>query len=175
MSVVVINTPESTSQITNLTAKHIQQAAVDISLENVWEMSGLFQIDEDKKVMRATNQLKPDADGYFELEDGKAYEISFDHDISIGHDEAALIVTRSTLVRNGLTLVSGLWDPSFVGRGGCCLHVKGGPARIKQGTRVGQFVLWKVLNAQGKYDGDYGLNADGSLKAMEAKYHATLH
>lgn len=171
MSIVVVNTDESTTQLSNISQDCVQQAAVDIRLENVWRMEGEFVINEDNKQHRSTVMLECDDDGYYHLQPG-SYEISFDHDISIGQDEAALVITRSTLVRNGLLCASGLWDPGFVGRGGCCLHVNGGPARIKKGTRVAQFVVWKTLNPQGEYDGDYGLNSDGTPKDMELKYHA---
>lgn len=170
MTIVVVNTEHSTTTLSNIDDVCMQQAAVDLRLENVWHMRGLFTIDEESKQHRQTNKATVDTEGYFLLNEG-VYEVSFDHDISIGADEASLVITRSTLVRNGCQLVSGLWDPKFEGRGGCALHVKGGQLRIKPGTRVGQFVTWKVANAQGAYDGSYGLNADGTPKEMEAKYH----
>lgn len=170
MSIVVVNTEQSTSVLSNIAEKNVQQAAVDINLENVWVMEGVFQIDEKEKTPRKTRQLKHDFEGYYFLEPG-AYEISFDHDIKIGPDEAGLVVTRSTLIRNGIICASGIWDPGFDGRGGCCMHVNGGPIRIKKGTRVAQFVLWKVVNAQGSYDGSYGKTSDGQLKESEKKYY----
>jgi len=169
--IVVINTNESTTKLSNIDDDCVQQAAVDLRLENIWKMEGEFLIDEERKQHRTTTQLTTNEDGYFELQPG-SYEVSFDHDISIGADEAAYIVTRSTLARNGVFVVSGLWDPKFEGRGGCCLHVSGGHMKIKPGTRIGQFVTWKVLNAQGEYDGSYGLDkTTGKPKEMEAKYH----
>jgi deoxycytidine triphosphate deaminase len=171
MTIVVVNTEHSTTTLSNIDETCMQQAAVDLRLENVWRMSGTFTIDEEKKQHRNTQPVSLDIEGYYTLTEG-VYECSFDHDISIGADEASLVITRSTLVRNGCQLVSGLWDPKFEGRGGCALHVKGGHLRIKPGTRVGQFVTWKVANAQGAYNGSYGLNADGTPKEMEAKYHA---
>ena len=36
------------------------------------------------------------------------------------------------------------------------LHVTGGPMRIKHGTRVGQFLLFKSQTLK-MYDGDYGI------------------
>lgn len=171
MSIVVVNTPESTTTLSNIDEKCVQQAAVDLRLDKVWGMIGPFTIDETSKAMRQTHEIEADVDGWYLLPEGP-YEVSFDHDIAIGEDEAAIIVTRSTLVRNGVILASGLWDPQFVGRGGCCMHVRGGTMRIKKGTRIGQFVVWKVKNAQGAYDGDYGLTKDGAPKQMESKYHA---
>jgi dUTP pyrophosphatase len=170
MSIVVVNTEHSNTVLSNIDETCIQQAAVDLRLENIWSMTDVFQIDEESKQHRQPTKLTPGEDGYFTLQPG-SYECSFDHDIEIGDDEAALVVTRSTLIRNGVFLTSGLWDPGFKGRGGCCMHVHGGVMRIKPGTRVGQFVAWKVGNAQGKYDGDYGLDQSGKPKSMELKYH----
>lgn len=170
MSIVVVNTEYSSTTLSGITDKHVQQAAVDISLENVWKMDGLFVIDEDHKQLRNTTKVETDSEGYYCLDVG-VYEVSFDHDIQMGSDEFALIISRSTLIRAGLLISSGGWDCKFSGRGGAALHVRGGPAKIKRGTRVGQFVVWKVLNPQGSYQGDYGLDANGKPKAMEAKYH----
>ena len=170
MSIVVVNTEHSTTVLSNIDETCQQQAAVDLRLENIWKMEGLFVIDEEKKQHRKTTKLEVEDDGYYHLEEG-TFECSFDHNISIGPDEASLIVPRSTLARNGIQITSGLWDPKFSGRGGCCMHVRGGPMKIKPGTRIGQFVTWKVVNAQGEYNGSYGLNEDGTPKVMEAKYH----
>ena len=170
MSIVVVNTAESTSKVSNIDEKCVQQLACDLRLENVWCMTGTFTIDEDGKTPRMTMMVLPDSEGYYHLYVG-SYEVSFDHDIAIGPDEGSLVVTRSTLVRNGVQLTSGMWDPGFQGRGGCCMHISGGPMKIKKGTRIGQFVTWKVLNSQGQYDGSYGLDADGKPKDLEVKYH----
>ena len=171
MTIVVVNTKESNTVLSNIDSECVQQAAVDLRLEKIWGMEGVFTIDEQHKKHRNKVNLNLDSEGYYNLPPG-SYECSFDHDIEIGHDEAAYIITRSTLVRNGVMLTSGLWDPKFSGRGGCCLHVRGGDMRIKPGTRVAQFVTWKVANAQGEYNGDYGLNVDGSPKEMEKQYHS---
>lgn len=115
--------------------------------------------------------MTPDEDGFYIFTPG-SYEVSFDHDIDIGPDEAGLVVTRSSLVRNGLFCASGIWDPSFRGRGGCCLHVpQNVTARIKKGTRIAQFVLWKVINPAGIYDGSYGLDVNGVPKPEESRYY----
>lgn len=171
MSIVVINTEESSTTLSNIDEACVQQAAVDLRLEHVWTMSGTFTIDEDKKTPRQTQRVPVGDDGYYTLDPG-VYEVSFDHDIHIGADEASLVITRSTLVRNGVKLISGIWDPSFKGRGGCCMYVNGGQMRIKPGTRIGQFVTWKVLNPQGEYNGSYGIDKmTGKPKDLEQKYH----
>ena len=171
MSIVVVNTAESSTVLSDIDQQCVQQAAVDLRLDSVWSLHGMFSISEDHKQHRSKTELDHDEDEYYYLNPG-VYECSFDHDINIGPDEAAYIITRSTLNRNGIVVTSGLWDPGFSGRGGCCIHVNGGPMRIKRGTRVAQFVVWKVSNAQGAYDGDYGLDSSGAPKAAEKQYYS---
>ena len=71
--------------------------------------------------------------------------------------------TQSTLNRNGLFITSGLYDSGYHGVMAGALHVKAF-ARIKKGTRVGQFLLFKSQSLK-KYDGDYGIG-----KAHDQKY-----
>lgn len=168
--IVVVNSEESGSFLTNLDAACFQQAAIDLRLDNVWKIEGDFHIGEHTKIARNSTQLQPDSNNVYRLDKG-VYEISFDHDISIAADEAALVITRSTLIRNGLFCASGLWDPKFTGRGGCALHVNGGTAFLEKGVRVAQFVVWKVLNPAGEYNGSYGLDANGVPKLSEQKYY----
>ena len=43
------------------------------------------------------------------------------------------------------------------------LHVNGGPAKIKKGTRGGQFLMFKAESLS-SYDGDYGVGKDHDQK-----------
>lgn len=171
MSVVVVNNHPSATEISNLSDKHIQQAAVDLSIERVWAVErDVFLIDEEQKRFRSTTELFVGEDGYWNLPEG-VYEISTQHSVTMSDNEVGLVVTRSSLLRNGVTISSGLMDPAFKTNNiGAVMHVRGGAMKIKPGTRVAQFIVWQVANPQGKYDGDFGLNADGTPKAMEAKY-----
>jgi deoxycytidine triphosphate deaminase len=92
------------------------------------------------------------------LDDG-VYEIIMEVIITIGPDEAGYIITRSTLNRNGLFITSGLYDSGYSGVMAGALHVSGGPASIKKGTRVGQFLLFRAESIK-QYDGDYGVDSD---------------
>ena len=157
--------PNSRSTLTNVQEGDSQPNAVDLRLDKVFKiLPTVFEISDDHKKHRQTEEVLPDEKGYFNLEPG-SYEVTMLNEVSIGSNEAGWVIVRSTLNRAGCFLTSGNYD-SFYGIdvetnevvGGVmagCLHVNVGLARIKKGTRVGQFLLFEaeMLN---KYNGDYG-------------------
>ena len=154
----------SQSTLTNVQDEDVQPNAVDLRLGKIFGLSSnTFEIDNNNKKHRGSFELTPDSDGYYTLENG-TYEIVMENIINVGADEAGWVITRSTLNRNGLFITSGLYDSGYHGVMAGALHVTGGTARIKQGTRVGQFLLFKAESLK-KYDGDYGLG-----KAHDQKY-----
>ena len=87
--------------------------------------------------------MHPDENDDWHLDVG-TYEIIMEGEITIGPDEAGWVITRSTLNRNGLFITSGLYDSGYQGVMAGALHVNVGPAVIRKGTRVGQFLLFKA-------------------------------
>lgn len=83
--------------------------------------------------------------------------------IHVGDGEAGWVITRSTLNRNGLYLTSGLYDSGYNGVMAAVLHVTCGMARIKRGTRIGQYISFEA-EALSSYDGDYGLKKEHDKK-----------
>lgn len=170
MSMVHAASSKSKTELTNLDADCIQQNAVDLRLKTVRRIKPtLFVIDEESKIHRETEEVALDEEGYWFLEPG-TYEITTNHVIKMGETEAGFVITRSTLNRNGVFITSGNYDSGYNGSMAGCLHVHGGPMKIKPGTRVGQMLLWEA-EALSQYDGDYGFNEDGTPKTMEQKYH----
>jgi deoxycytidine triphosphate deaminase len=162
-----ISADDTQSSLTNVQPSDIQPNAVDLRVDKIFMMnSSVFTIGEEdgreKKIHRGSFEIKPDHDGFFDLSSG-TYEIVMENIITIGEEEAGFVITRSTLNRNGLFITSGLYDSGYNGVMAGALHVNSF-ARIKKGTRVGQFLLFKS-QALKKYDGDYGLG-----KAHDQKY-----
>ena len=159
---------DTQSTLTNLKPEDIQPNAVDLRVDKIFSMSHLntFTIGEENgkevKQHRGSLELYTDDNGYWFLNPG-SYEIVMENIINVGSNEAGWVITRSTLNRNGLFITSGLYDSGYNGVMAGALHVTS-PARIKKGTRVGQFLLFKS-QALKKYDGDYGLG-----KAHDQKY-----
>lgn len=158
---------DTQSNLTNVELTDIQPNAVDLRLDKIYMMnSNVFTIGEENgkevKVHRGSAEITPDHEGYYDLMAG-SYEIVMENIIHVGADEAGWVITRSTLNRNGLFITSGLYDSGYHGVMAGALHVNGF-ARIKKGTRVGQFLLFKS-QALKKYEGDYGIG-----KAHDKKY-----
>jgi deoxycytidine triphosphate deaminase len=155
---------ESKSTLTNVQEGDVQPNAVDIRLGKVFRITNnLFQISNDHKAHRGTEEIQPDAFGDYNLEPG-SYEVVMENVIHVGEGEAGWVITRSTLNRNGLFLTSGLYDSGYHGVMAGVLHVNAGPAKIKQGTRIGQYLSFNA-EALHSYAGDYGIG-----KAHDNKY-----
>jgi deoxycytidine triphosphate deaminase len=156
--------PLSRSVLTEVKEGDSQPNAVDLRLGSVFKISdNLFEISNEHKKHRGTElELKPDHLGYFTLQPGR-YEVIMDNIIHVGDGEAGWVITRSTLNRNGLYLTSGLYDSGYHGVMAAVLHVTIAVARIKKGTRIGQYISFDA-EALSSYDGDYGINKQHDQK-----------
>ena len=161
-----IESPNSKSSLTNVQPQDVQPNAVDLRLGKVFAITNnLFQIDETSKSHRGSSVVEP-TDGWYTLDPGH-YEVIMENEITVGDGEAGFVITRSTLNRNGVFLTSGLYDTGYQGVMAGVMHVTCGPMRIKQGTRIGQYLSFEA-EALYEYDGDYGSNKDHDKKYGES-------
>jgi len=148
-------------------ASDVQPNAVDLRLGKVFKIrNDVFEITNESKTHRGSDEITPDSDGYFYLEPG-SYEVVMENTITVGPNEAGWVITRSTMNRNGVFLTSGLYDSGYEGVMAGAMHVTSGPARIKKGTRIGQYLSFDAETLK-LYDGDYG-----SGKSHDNKYGVT--
>lgn len=155
--------PSSKSSLSNVQQGDSQPNAVDLRLDKVFEIKDAnFIISNEEKTHRGTTEMQPDSEGYFNLFPG-SYEIVMENIIQVGEGEAGWVITRSTLNRNGCYITSGLYDSGYHGVMAGVLHVTRGLAKIKKGTRVGQFLLFNS-EALSSYDGDYGIGKQHDQK-----------
>ena len=154
----------STTTLSDVQEQDIQPNAVDLRVDRIFRINNaMFEISNDSKFHRGSVELFASMpDGYFELQPG-TYEVIFENIIKVGEDEAGWVITRSTLNRNGLFLTSGLYDSGYSGQLCSALHVNCGLARIKKGTRIGQYISFKA-EALHKYEGSYGLSSEHDKK-----------
>lgn len=159
-----IMSADSRSKLSNVANEDVQPNAVDLRLSQVFKVKeDLFEISNEHKTHRGTDyEVKPDPEGYFNLEPGN-YEVIMENIIHVGESEAGWVITRSTLNRNGLFLTSGLYDSGYHGVMAGMLHVTIGQARIKKGTRIGQYLSFDA-EALSSYDGDYGIGKEHDNK-----------
>ena len=162
-----ISANDTQSTLTNVREEDIQPNAVDLRVDKIFRMdlANPFIIGEENgkevKKHRGSLELYTNDEGYWFLNPG-SYEIVMENIINVGADEAGWVITRSTLNRNGLFITSGLYDSGYNGVMAGALHVTSA-AKIKKGTRVGQFLLFKS-QALKKYDGDYGIGKEHDKK-----------
>jgi deoxycytidine triphosphate deaminase len=150
------------SYLKNISQEDIQPNAVDIRLGRVFKINkSTFTLTENEKVHRGSSEIVP-LDGRYCLDVG-TYEVIIDNFVHIAQDEAGIVITRSTLNRNGVFLTSGLYDSGYEGIMNVSMHVTTGKFVVEQGTRIGQFVLFKS-EALHKYNGSYGSNSSHDQK-----------
>ena len=155
--------PDSKSKLTNVQEGDVQPNAVDLRLERVYRIKDdVFEISNDHKKHRGSEEILPDDEGYFMLSPGH-YEIVMENIIHVGQDEAGWVITRSTLNRNGCFITSGLYDSGYHGVMAGVLHVTINAARIKKGTRIGQYLSFDSESLS-TYDGDYGVGKQHDIK-----------
>ena len=153
---------KSNSRLTGVQDGDSQPNAIDLRLGKVFTInSSLFELSEEGKKHRGTFELAPVDDWYW-LPEG-TYEVVMENLVTVGADEAGWVITRSTLNRNGVFITSGLYDSGYNGVMAGAMHVRGGPMKIKKGTRVAQFLLFKA-EALTLYNGSYGLNSEHDKK-----------
>lgn len=159
--------PNSRSTLTNVQDGDSQPNAIDLRLDKIFKIKKqVFEISNEEKKHRGTDyEIQPDRTGYFFLEPGH-YEVVMENIIRVGEGEAGWVITRSTLNRNGCFLTSGLYDSGYHGVMAGVLHVTIGPARIKKGTRIGQYLSFDAESLK-MYDGDYGINKEHDKKYGE--------
>jgi len=158
---------DTQSTLTEIKANDIQPNAVDLRVDKILKINNdIFSLgekdDNEIKQHRGSTVVYCDEQDYWHLQPG-SYEIIMENIIEVGADEAGWVITRSTLNRNGLFITSGLYDSGYHGVMAGALHVTAGPAMIKKGSRVGQFLLFKS-QALKKYNGDYGLGKEHDRK-----------
>lgn len=158
--------PNSRTILTNVHESDIQPNAVDLRLDKVFSIgSSQFEISNDHKIHRQPSiELIPDNEGFFLLSAGHRYEVIMENIITVGEGECGWVITRSSLNRNGVFITSGLYDSGYHGVMAAVLHVFNGTARIKKGTRIGQYLSFDSESLR-QYDGDYGIG-----KSHDKKY-----
>lgn len=89
------------------------------------------------------------------LEPQSMYDFQSDMRVTLpAEGVSALLVTRSTLNRNGLVLTSGWYDSGFDGQISALIKTSQVRATIAKGTRIGQ-IIFMESDAAKEYDGQY--------------------
>ncbi len=156
--------------------KQVGSDGVDVTIQHVAkvDLTDVAVVSEDKRLSKHRNRegvgLETiDGHQYYVLTEG-VYDITFNESFNLPKNVSAIIMLRSTLVRNGCTGEAGLYDSGFNAVGGMFLHVKGGGRiRLQQNVRIAQAVFVDS-NTHKLYDGQYNKQSTGHwLDSWKAK------
>ncbi len=134
-----------------ITDEQVQPNGVDLTVTSIDQSEGGGQIARDGKKIGDRIPVEPEND-WFELSSG-SYVVRYGEQVTIPEGHIGFILPRSSLLRNGASLHTAVWDTGYEGRGAGLLTV-GAPIEIEVGARIGQFVL-ATADHEGAYDGTY--------------------
>lgn len=129
--------------------QQIQPNAIDFTLDALKELQAETpaMVSEDGKTMRKLRDFYT-IRGSWHMYRNTVYDGTSDMYVTLPDGIAAVLYTRSTLARNGVFLLSGLYDSGYKGHIGFTMYPIGGNIEIAQGTRVGQIAFMAADSAK---------------------------
>lgn len=142
---------------------HVQPNAVDIRASELYKVrcTGDFELYHDKKRHRARDKVVGTAGAPWSLKSNNVYDFVSSAYVEMPEGVVGWLVTRSTLNRNGVFVLSGLYDSGFRGHINGMLYNLVGHTLIQPESRVAQFIM-ASSDSFGKYIGSYN-TAEGEL------------
>ena len=135
----------------------LQPSGFDLSLGEVQAFAGSGSVDfsNEERVIADSQPLSPDYDGWYWLPAG-SYTVVYNEVVVMPLDVVAIARTRSTLLRNGATVETAVWDPGYKGRSSSLLVVTNPEGiRLRKDARIAQLVFFWVKEVEEGYSGVY--------------------
>lgn len=139
------------------TEEQIQPNGVDLRLHRVLHVQGRPALPAYGRIDADNVQVQeiPLKDGWFQLTELVGnYLVDFRESISVPDGYCAIIHTRSSLVRCGVEVLTGLWDTGYQGQLGGSVRLKN-PISLQYGARLGQVLFYKAAFNGHRYAGLY--------------------
>jgi dUTP pyrophosphatase len=137
--------------LADLADAQVQPNGVDLTLAAVYDQTSPGRIGRDGKSIGERREIAPQ-DGVYKLEPG-GYIAEYGDKVVVPDNHIGFVLPRSSLLRNGCTMDTAVWDAGYTGRGEGLLEVHH-PIEIEQGARIAQFVL-AAAEHEDRYDGSY--------------------
>lgn len=132
-----------------------QPAGVDLTASEVFRPSSALTLTRDGKELPEYELIEP-RDGLWSLGPG-VYKVRFGEIVSVPERAVGLCFPRSSLIRSGVLVACGVWDPGYVGRGEAMLAVLNPHGFVLEtGAPIAQIVffgLWGITKR--RYEGSY--------------------
>jgi dUTP pyrophosphatase len=136
----------------------VQPNGIDISIGRLFQLSGTVKLisKKDNRQYPKLLELKP-IDNFWQLEPG-TYLVEVAEEIIIPNDAIGYVAPRSTLLRMGATVFSGIWDKGFQGIGdnhGRILLQTSLPFEIHTSVAIAQMIFISAVDDKTVYQGNY--------------------
>jgi dUTP pyrophosphatase len=136
----------------------VQPNGIDISIGRIFQLTGKVKLIKEKDVRQypELHELKP-LDGFWCLDPG-SYLVEVAEEIIIPQNAIGYVAPRSTLLRMGATVFSGIWDKGFQGVGdnhGRILLQTTLPFSIHQSVAIAQMIFISAVDDKTVYQGNY--------------------
>jgi dUTP pyrophosphatase len=144
--------------------KQLQPSGFDLSLGEVHTYVGDGSVDFSNQERRIaeTEPMEPDGNGWWFLPMG-CYVIVYNEAVRMPLNLTAIARPRSTMLRNGATVETAVWDPGYHGRSSSLLVVHNPRGvRLKRNARIAQLVFIEVDEVDKGYEGSYQKERLGS-------------
>lgn len=133
--------------------EQVQPAGVDLTLERIEVLVEEGEISVEPRFSKGLNIL-PNK-GFYELPQG-SYRVTYHEIVNIPAGYLGLLLPRSSLLRNGATIYTAVWDPGYRGRGmGLMVVFNRQGIRIAEEARVAQLILLSMEDSSELYRGRF--------------------
>ncbi len=132
-----------------------QPAGVDLTASEVFRLSSALRLLRDGKELPEYEPVEA-RDGFWFLEPG-AYKVRFGEVVRVPERAVGLCFPRSSLIRSGVLVACGVWDPGYVGRGEALLAVLNPHGFVLEvGAPIAQIVFFGLWGStRRRYEGSY--------------------
>ncbi len=142
--------------------KQLNDHGFDVTVDKVFKFSTYAVIDFDN-ILRRLPRYKEIKFNKIKIEgkevevvwlDEGYYLVEINEILKLPKNVCAIVLPRSTLIKSGIHLCSGLWDAGYEGKGKLMLIV-GNRCIITKNARIGQMVFFKLTREVEGYKGIY--------------------
>ena len=135
----------------------LQTNGFDLSLRSIslFTSAGKLALDNRNRILSQQKRLDFNSDGLLHLDQG-VYSITYNEIVHLPKDIMALGLSRSSLLRNGASLHTAVWDAGYSGRSESLLVVHNPLGLdLEKNARVLQLVFSKLTGKSQGYQGMY--------------------
>lgn len=141
--------------VTGFDMKNLAQVGLDLPISELYLVDNTSPSRVNDKVRKFATRIRVDPlDGEYILHAGRYYEWVSSVRVSMPENLAGVILARSSMLRAGIFVTAGVFDPGYTGNAGGFLSVQNGIVAIGEHERVAQFLPVEASSCQ-LYQGVY--------------------